>query len=212
MSRSSQLEAPALTPRKERTRRRILDAAGQFFASRGYAKTTVEEIASGAGVSKALVYHHFPGKEGILDAVLERTLADWNDATRLEAMRTESGGVLDGIAHMLRTSLAYAREHPVLRGLLDLDTRVLADSDAGREMRSQMSELRASLNEAVGAGVACGELREDLDVERAAEIILINHLAFVQHVLDPEWVDVSDDALLDVGLDILVRGLQRSPR
>ena len=201
-----------LTPRKERTRRRILDAAGQCFASRGYAKTTVEEIASGAGVSKALVYQHFPGKEGILDSVLERTLADWTDATRLEEMLEEGSGVLEGVARMLRTSLAYAREHPVLRGLLELDTQVLSDSDAGRAMRNQMNELRASLNEAVAKGVACGELRENLDVESAAEIILINHLAFVQHVLDPEWIDVSDDGLLDVGLDILVRGLQRSPR
>jgi hypothetical protein len=100
----------------------------------------------------------------------------------------------------------------VLRGLLELDTQVLSDSDAGRAMRNQMNELRASLNEAVAKGVACGELRENLDVESAAEIILINHLAFVQHVLDPEWIDVSDDGLLDVGLDILVRGLQRSPR
>ena len=190
-----------LTPRKERTRRRILDAAGQCFASRGYAKTTVEEIASGAGVSKALVYQHFPGKEGILDSVLERTLADWTDATRLEEMLEEGSGVLEGVARMLRTSLAYAREH-----------QVLSDSDAGRAMRNQMNELRASLNEAVAKGVACGELRENLDVESAAEIILINHLAFVQHVLDPEWIDVSDDGLLDVGLDILVRGLQRSPR
>jgi AcrR family transcriptional regulator len=212
MHESIEISTPALTPRKERTRRRILDAAGQCFAARGYAKTTVEEIASRAGVSKALVYHHFSGKEEILDAVLERTLDAWSHATRLEAMLADSGSVLEGIAQMLRTSLAYAREHPVLRGLLELDMRVLADSDAGRSMRSQMTELRASLRAAVAAGIASGELREDLDAERAAEIILINHLAFVQHVLDPEWIDVSDDRLLDAGLDILVQGLQRSPR
>jgi AcrR family transcriptional regulator len=212
MPESIGAEAWAPSPRKERTRRRILDAAGLCFQSRGYAKTTVAEIASQADVSKALVYRHFSGKEGILDSVLERTLADWNDATRLESMLTETGGVLEGISHMLRTSLAFAREHPVLRGLLELDTHVLAGSDAGRTMRSQMTELRASLREAVAAGVLRGELRDDLDVERAAEIILINHLAFVHHVLDPEWVDVSDDGLLDVGLDILVRGLQRTPK
>jgi len=198
------------TRRSERTRGRILVAAGECFAARGFAKTTVEELAERAGVSKALVYHHFKTKERILDAVLERTLADWNDATRVDLLA--GGSVLEGIAKMLRTSLAYAREHPVLRGLIELDSSLLVDSGAGRVMRAQMEELRVSLREAVGAGVERGELREDLHVEHAAEILLIHQLAFIQHVLEPEWVDVSDAALVDAGLDVLVRGLQRSSR
>jgi AcrR family transcriptional regulator len=81
MSVANSETAGARTERAERTRRRILDAACHCFAASGYAKTTVEEIALQAGVSKGLVYHHFRGKEQILEAVLERTLADWDAAT-----------------------------------------------------------------------------------------------------------------------------------
>ncbi len=208
MPGSIESQRQALTPRSRRTRRRILEAAGECFAVRGFAKTTVEEIASEAGVSKALVYHHFKTKEHILDTVLASTLSDWDEATRVDWHA--GGSVLEGIAAMLRTSIAYARRRPVLRGLIELDSRLLADSDAGRVMREQMQELRASLRAALSAGVERGELREDLDTERAAEVLLLNHLAFLQHVLDPEWIDLSDGSLVDAGLDILVRGLQRS--
>jgi AcrR family transcriptional regulator len=210
MLKSIEESAPLRSPRSERTRGRILAAAGECFAARGFSKTTVEELASRAGVSKALVYHHFKSKERILDLLLQRTLADWEDVTRVDLLA--GGSVLKGIADMLRTSLAYAREHPVLQSLIELDSRVLVSSDAGRTMRAQMEALRSSLREAVAAGVERGELRDDLDVTRAAEVLLINHLAFVQHVLEPDWIDVSDDALLDAGLDILVRGLQGSPK
>ena len=82
MSISVPHPAPTRTERTERTRQRILDAAGHCFAASGYARTAVERIAVQAGVSKALVYNYFRGKEQILEAVLERTLEDWDEATR----------------------------------------------------------------------------------------------------------------------------------
>ncbi|MEE9280220.1 MAG: helix-turn-helix domain-containing protein [Myxococcota bacterium] len=70
------------SPPARRSRRRILEAAGRCLAAQGFGKTTVEQIASTAGVSKVLVYHHFRGKQEILEAVLEDTLADWERLTR----------------------------------------------------------------------------------------------------------------------------------
>jgi AcrR family transcriptional regulator len=182
---------PARTPRAERSRQRILDAAGQCFAASGYAKTTVEEVASRAGVSKGLVHHHFGTKERILEAVVERTLAKWDAVSRVEAM-VSGESVLEGIAEMHRASLL--------------------DAGIGRAVRSVMRRLRAALVDTVRIGIESGELRLDLDAEQAADVVLVHHLAYIQHVIDPEWVDVSHDALIEAGLDILLRGLAREPR
>ena len=49
----------------------ILAAAQQLFAKRGFAATTIDDIAGRAGVAKGAVYHHFGSKEEILERVLD---------------------------------------------------------------------------------------------------------------------------------------------
>ncbi|MGZ5477904.1 MAG: TetR/AcrR family transcriptional regulator, partial [Thermoanaerobaculia bacterium] len=58
--------------RTERARTQILDAALKLFAHRGYGATTVREIAEAAGLSHGNVYYHFPDKEVIFRALLQR--------------------------------------------------------------------------------------------------------------------------------------------
>jgi AcrR family transcriptional regulator len=58
--------------RSERSRKDILDAALRLFSHKGYGATSVNDIASEAGLSKGNVYHHFPDKEAIFRGLLER--------------------------------------------------------------------------------------------------------------------------------------------
>jgi len=58
--------------RSERSRAQILDTALKLFAHRGYGATSVRDIAEEAGLSKGNVYHHFPDKESIFRALLDR--------------------------------------------------------------------------------------------------------------------------------------------
>ena len=66
------------TPRGRMTgaqrREQLIGIGRQLFASRGYEATTVEEIASAAGVSKPVVYEHFGGKEGLYAVVVDREI------------------------------------------------------------------------------------------------------------------------------------------
>jgi AcrR family transcriptional regulator len=50
----------------------ILDAAAEVFARRGYEGARLEEIASAAGVSKALIYEHFDGKLELYAQIFRR--------------------------------------------------------------------------------------------------------------------------------------------
>jgi len=55
----------------EATRRALLDAATGLFAERGYAGTSVEDIARTARVTRGALYHHFAGKRDVFEAVFE---------------------------------------------------------------------------------------------------------------------------------------------
>ena len=55
----------------ERSRARILAAALEEFAAKGYAGARVDAIAQRAGLNKQLISHHFGGKEGLYRAVME---------------------------------------------------------------------------------------------------------------------------------------------
>src|SRR5262245_14887911 len=157
--------------RAERTRRRILRAAAQRFAASGsLGRTTVEEIAAAAGVSKGIVYHHFGAKERILEALLEETLAEWSGASDVEAHRARSGSVLAAIERSLRASLDYARHNPLVPVLFHKQALAGLGLDESAAMRRSQSEGRACALAAMRAGVEAGELRRDLDPERAADL------------------------------------------
>ena len=65
------LAAPGGKPLPERARERLLDAAGEVFAERGYPRATVREICRRANVNIASVNYYFKGKEDLYADVLE---------------------------------------------------------------------------------------------------------------------------------------------
>ena len=64
------------TPARERTRLEIVRRAMDLFQANGYNATSLQDIASAAGCSKATVLYHFSGKPAVLAAVLEPAAAD----------------------------------------------------------------------------------------------------------------------------------------
>jgi TetR/AcrR family transcriptional regulator, acrAB operon repressor len=63
--------------KSERSQRQVLDAGLQLFSHQGYRATTIREIAEQARVSTGNVYHHFPDKHAIFNALLEELWAIW---------------------------------------------------------------------------------------------------------------------------------------
>ncbi len=208
MAQATPHAPPGALPRGERTRQRILHAAAQCFAASGFSRTTVEQIATGAGVSKGIVYHHFRAKELILEALLERTLEDWSRATGIAAHVARSGSVLGGFERALRASLDYARTNPLVRALYQLDPLVAQGLGSNAAVRRIVADGRKQMVEAMHEGIASGELRAELDPERTADLLHLVMSAFVDGVLDPRWVDASDDALVSTCLDVLRRGMR----
>lgn len=107
------------------TRARILDGAAEALVRFGLAKTTVEDIASAAGVGRATVYRWFEGgRDDVLDALVAREL----DALADEVLaRLESGAdVATGVGEVLRWGGTAIRDHTLLQAALDTGPEELA--------------------------------------------------------------------------------------
>jgi TetR/AcrR family transcriptional regulator len=63
-------------------RRAILRRSAKLFAQNGYDRTSMAEVAEASGVSKALLYHYYVGKESLLFDILHAHLQDLMDAVR----------------------------------------------------------------------------------------------------------------------------------
>lgn len=70
----------------EATRQALVDSAIDRFTDRGYARTSLDEIAATARVTKGALYHHFDGKQALFEAAL-RQVAD----AAVEALATAAG-------------------------------------------------------------------------------------------------------------------------
>ena len=100
-------DRPRLTPKGARTRARIVEEAAALIRERGVAGTTLEEVKVAAEVSGSQLYHYFPDKDELVQAVIDyqadaivnqqrHALANgveaWRNMVITEAKRTEAKG------------------------------------------------------------------------------------------------------------------------
>lgn len=127
-------------------REQLIAVARGIFAERGYAQTSVEEIAHKASVSKPAIYEHFGGKEGLYAVIVDREVRALTAAVRgaLEA-HTAPRGVLDGAVGAL---LDYVERCPDGFRILVRDAPPATTSDSspsligdiGREIEQLLTE------------------------------------------------------------------------
>ena len=121
---------------------RILDAAEDLFAEKGYSATSLGDVADRVGIRSPSLYNHFRNKEALYQAVLERLLTDFS--APLEQLASEPVTQervlhwLEAIVrqHHARPNLARLLQHAALSGgphtneLIDRLFRPMFDSDA----------------------------------------------------------------------------------
>ena len=90
-------------------RERVLETAIGIFAQKGYAGTSVREIAEQAGVSKPMLYYYFKSKEGLFLAILE--MAEDLQKQLLAEVLESKGNVLDRLLMLYRQVYAKVEEH-----------------------------------------------------------------------------------------------------
>jgi len=201
--------APHRESRAARTRRRILESAARCFARNGYRRTRFEDIAAGAGVSRALVYAYFESKENLLRSVCASLLEGWREA--VEPAFAREADPARALRAMIASTLHYARTRPLLTALLGDDQRLVLMSPAALSRRA-IDTWRALLVDLLERGVAAGVLREGLDVEAAADVLRAMQLGLIDRMHRPGGpVTLDREAHVDAAVEILMQGLEAVP-
>jgi AcrR family transcriptional regulator len=182
---------PVPRVKREEVRRRLLEAAAEVFATRGYAAAKLDEIAYTAGFTKGAVYSNFASKHALLAELIEQRVraqfAERGDEIRA---RNRPERALEDIAEV------YAR------GIVDGDvwTRLLVEiaQQAGHdpEVREVYVGVRRALRDELAATLrtACDNLGIELAVSPEQLAVTLQSLRLglaLEHGTDPEQVDLE---------------------
>jgi AcrR family transcriptional regulator len=195
-------------PRSDVKARQILEAARTVLGNKGYAATTISEVAAEAGVSRGLLHYYFESKEDLLARVvrlnLERSLelvdqlfADCRSADELAA----------GLAGVLRLSIEH---DPAFFALFFECWIVGRQSPAvAAEVHELFAEFRRAIQSRLEEAVERGSIAPKLPLDGLAVLLsgLLDGLA-LQLVSDPElaaadstWQDVEHSIRLLLGAE-----------
>jgi AcrR family transcriptional regulator len=174
----SSSQAPARGARLPRSARRaqLLDAAREIFVAQGYHAAAMDDIAERAGVSKPVLYQHFPGKRELYLALVQE------HATELfEAVRTALDSTPDNKQRVAATLGAYF-------AFVDSDSaafRLVFESDLTSD--PEVRQLVESVTEGC-AQLFTQVIQEDTGLERHEAELLAVALAGMAQVTARYWL------------------------
>ena len=148
------------------TREQLLSIAVEMFAEQGFAGTSLRSIAKRAGVSPALMIHHFQTKESLIREAISKTLGSWVADEKAAMLNDESKQLQNWQAVMAKgtTPLNFFRQV------------LLAGGDyAQRLFDASVSETEVLLDQMQSAG----RLRNLSDKQTTALIMTISGLGSV---------------------------------
>lgn len=155
---------------------RILNAAADLFVRYGYGKTTVNDVARQAGVSKGTIYLHFDSKDDLLENVIIRELKTYAEQWLQLIEADPEGGTIAG---MYKNSLYALNKSAFMQAMFTRDRCVLGNylrkpDNFFRDFRAQ--EKHSPRYQFVKLMQAAGAVRPELDPKVVAYIMDI--LAF----------------------------------
>jgi TetR/AcrR family transcriptional regulator, cholesterol catabolism regulator len=157
----------------EERRVQILDTALAVFAEKGYANTTIIDIAGAAGISSGLMYHYFPGKEKLLEAAIERNsflpelreiLRDTKDRPYREVLKNITLGFIN----------LLERKNLIVRIFLQ---EGISNENVRKVWANLANNGISLLEKYISARIAAGEFR-DQNAEITARLVFSNVIMF----------------------------------
>ena len=187
----------------------MLDAAKQHFTRYGFKGTRLDAVAEDAGCAKGALYLEFPDKEALLREVVDEVFRSVR--ARFDAEVVGLPSPLARLVATLRFAFKMLEVEPIFARLLRDDPELALLRPPPEEaanmpaVRAQVDELAAWVDE----GIACGELRQDLD--RDALPFVIGLLRHAPMHLPLSAGLIAGERVLAALLDIFAAGLAARP-
>ncbi len=194
--------------RSESTRGALIKAAQHLFAEHGYAEVGTEQIVRTAGVTRGALYHHFPAKRDLFEAVYERLEAGLTQRIASAALDANADSPLEAMRAGARMFLDACTE-PDLQRIVLLDGPAVLGWDRWREIGAEhgLGLIEATLQAAVDSGaIAAQPVRPLAHVLMGA---LDEAALLVARAEDPEQMRAEVGRTLDFVLDSLSAAVPR---
>lgn len=190
MARKTKAEAAA-------TRDSILDAAEKLFAEQGVSRTTLQHIASAAGVTRGAIYWHFLDKGALFNAMFDRAKMPMDEAMQQLDNQRDVKDPLQCLRDDMMTVLRIVVEDDKARRVFEiatLKTEFIDEVDSVRERRREsitlwQDRMEAHLKQAQEKGM----LRPGVTTLAAAQggWIMVDGL-IRNWIFEPTWFDLME--------------------
>lgn len=187
---------------------RVLDGAYEQFCLMGIRRSTMEDVARRAGVSRITVYRRFATKDALVEHVVRREFRRYFDQFRTDI--EQAATVADRVVLGFVSALRAIRGNRLIGGLMAVEPDVLIPSmvsDGGRTLGAVQRFVAGRLHSEQAAGTVAAEV----DVELVAELMARVSASFL--ITPSQVVDLDDEAQLRaLARQFLVPMLQQGGR
>jgi AcrR family transcriptional regulator len=193
-----------LRPTRAQTRQRLLKAAGEVFAQRGYDRASLDDVATAAGLTKGAVYSSFAGKDDLFYALMreriDERLALVTEAVERQAtVRDITRDAGSGLAQLMSSQ----RDWHLL--FIEFWARAVRDPKLHDEFARERRSVRGLIAQFLEALAIEAEVNLPAPAEQLAVAVLaLSNGIAIEHLADP---DTADPSTLGVALGLLLDGL-----
>lgn len=182
------------------TSSRILDAACDLFARVGIQRSSMNDVAAQAGVSRITVYRRFANRDALVQHVIRREFRRYIDQFLVDVADAPTAGerLVAGFVSALRTT----RRNPLMGGLMASEPDSLASSMVG-DGGDTLATVRGFVAGQLRREQRAGHVDAAVDVDLVAEIMVRLSTSFL--VTPSALVDLDDDEqVAEVARKVLV--------
>jgi AcrR family transcriptional regulator len=191
---------------KAETRSLILDSARSLFEEKGYEKTTMRQVAIGAGIGLGTIFKHFPGKSALLSAAFYDDI-DEEMRSALQEMPDQIP-VEQQLLHVFDRFYRYYSRRPALSRVLLQKLLFVEDDEWGRRLAGQLLSLINQLAELLHTAQARGDLGPEVSCQTAAHSLFAQYLFTLVTCLSfPQFDPDVALSMLEVLVHQLMQGM-----
>lgn len=138
-------------------RRIVLETAASLFAKRGYGGTSLRDVAEALNMSRTGLYHHFPSKEKLLEAILDEVI--FSSERQIEKMIHEVGNDYEAaLRKLVETTTIWILDHSVMFRVIDRSVDDLPPDVREKSNRSKRMILESFIT-VIDRGIEQGQFR-----------------------------------------------------
>ncbi|MDQ7797490.1 MAG: TetR/AcrR family transcriptional regulator [Candidatus Edwardsbacteria bacterium] len=192
--------------RADKLKARIIDSTSRLFFERGFSRVSMDQIASGLGISKKTLYQHFPSKQALLYQVVS-------------SMMNENGKIIEDIVNDrgmdFHRKLSRLMNH--LSGVVGRMARPFGE-DLRRnapEMWEEIDRFRKekillNFRKLLESGIRQGVFRKDVD----PQLMTLMFATLMQNMIDPKLfsqIPFTASQVFETIVEVVFRGILTEP-